>query len=37
VEKIIARRLKPIISEAISKEQFGFMEGRNIHEAILVA
>jgi hypothetical protein len=37
VEKIIARRLKPIISEAISKEQFGFMEGRHIHEAIWVA
>jgi hypothetical protein len=37
ISKIIARRLKPILSEAISKEQFGFLEGRQIHEAIGVA
>jgi hypothetical protein len=28
VAKIIARRLKPILSTTISKEQFGFLEGR---------
>jgi hypothetical protein len=37
IAKIIARRLKPLLSEAISKEQFGFLEGRQIHEAIGVA
>lgn len=37
VSKIIARRLKVILSEHISKEQFGFLEGRQIHEAIGVA
>jgi retron-type reverse transcriptase len=37
IAKIIARRLKPILSKSISKEQFGFLEGRQIHEAIGVA
>jgi hypothetical protein len=37
IAKIIARRLKPFLSEAISKEQFRFLEGRQIHEAIGVA
>jgi hypothetical protein len=37
IAKIIARRLKPLLSESISKEQFGFLEGRQIHEAIGVA
>jgi hypothetical protein len=37
VAKIISRRLKPILSEVISKEQFGFLNGRQIHEAIRVA
>jgi hypothetical protein len=37
VSKFIARRLKTILSEKISKEQFGFLEGRQIHEAIGVA
>jgi hypothetical protein len=37
VAKVIARRLKPILSYSISKEQFGFLEGRKIHEAIGVA
>jgi hypothetical protein len=37
VAKVIARRLKPILSGAISQEQFGFLEGRQIHEAIGVA
>jgi hypothetical protein len=35
--KLISRCLKPILSEAISKEQFGFLNGRQIHEAIGVA
>jgi len=37
VSKVIARRLKGILSEHISAEQFGFLEGRQIHEAIGVA
>lgn len=37
ISKIIAKTLKNIISEHISKEQFGFLEGRQIHEAIGVA
>jgi retron-type reverse transcriptase len=37
VAKIISRHLKPILSEVISKEQFGFLNGRQIHEAIRVA
>jgi hypothetical protein len=35
--KIISRRLKPFLSKTISQEQFGFLEGRQIHEAIGVA
>lgn len=34
--KIIARRIKEILSIKISKEQFGFLEGRKNHEAIRV-
>jgi hypothetical protein len=34
ISKIIAIRLKPILSRFISPEQFGFLEGRQIHEAI---
>jgi hypothetical protein len=37
VAKVIARRIKSILSASISKEQFGFLEGRQIHEAIRVA
>ena len=37
VSKVIARRLKVTLSEHISAEQFGFLEGRQIHEAIGVA
>lgn len=32
--KIIARRIKEILSRKNSKERFGFMERRQIHEAI---
>jgi len=37
ISKVIARRLKKTLSENISAEQFGFLEGRQIHEAIGVA
>jgi hypothetical protein len=35
--KIIARRLKVIFSRQISSEQFGLLEGREIHELVRVA
>jgi hypothetical protein len=37
VPKLISMHLKPILSEAISKENFGFLNGCHIHEAIRVA
>ena len=37
ISKIIAKRMKSVLSTHISKEQFGFLEGRQIHEAIGVA
>lgn len=37
ISKIISRRIKGILSKYISQEQFGFLEGRQIHEAIGVA
>lgn len=37
ISKIISKWLKEVLSEHISKEQFGFLEGRQIHEAIGVA
>eukprot|EP00253_Pinus_taeda_P029580 PITA_29580 len=37
IAKVIATRLVPILSRNISMEQFGFLEGRQIHEAIGVA
>jgi hypothetical protein len=37
VSKIIARRVKIILSNKISSEQFGFLEGRRIHETVGVA
>jgi len=37
ISKIIARRIKGILSTNISIEQFGFLKGRQIHEAIGVA
>lgn len=37
VSKIIARHIKIVLSRRISYEQFGFLEGRQIHEAIGVA
>jgi hypothetical protein len=37
IAKIISRRIKGILSKSISQEQFGFLEGRQIHEAIGVS
>ena len=37
ISKVISRRLKEVLSQPISSEQFGFLEGRQIHEAIGVA
>ena len=37
IAKVISSRLKVILSRCISSEQFGFLEGRQIHEAIGVA
>eukprot|EP00253_Pinus_taeda_P028145 PITA_28145 len=34
IAKVIALRIKPILSRHISPEQFGFLNGRQIHEAI---
>lgn len=35
--KVISKRLKAVLSKNISKGQFGFLQGRQIHEAIGVA
>jgi len=37
ISKIISKRIKRILSKNVSGEQFGFLEGRQIHEAIGVA
>jgi hypothetical protein len=37
ISKIIARRIKEILSRKISREQSSFLEGRKIHEVIGVA
>ena len=37
ISKFISRRLRDLLSEHISGEQFGFLKGRQIHEAIGVA
>eukprot|EP00253_Pinus_taeda_P003487 PITA_03487 len=37
IAKVIASRIVPILSRNISMEQFGFLDGRQIHEAIGVA
>ena len=37
VSKVISHRLNSILSEHITTEQFGFLEGRQIHKAIGVA
>ena len=35
--KIIANRLKETLQDHISREQYGFLKGRSIHDAIAVA
>lgn len=37
IERIIANRLKLILSKNVYKEQFAFLECRQIHEAIRVS
>eukprot|EP00253_Pinus_taeda_P034216 PITA_34216 len=37
IAKVIALRIAPFLSQNISMEQFGFLEGRQIHESIGVA
>jgi hypothetical protein len=37
ISKIIARRLKPMLSEVIGEEQFGFLQNRQIHDAVAIA
>lgn len=37
IAKIITNRIKPILSQNISKEKFAFLENKQIHEAIGVA
>ena len=37
IAKIIANRLKPLLSRHISSEQFAFLDHRQIHEAIATA
>ena len=34
ITKIIADRLKPMLGKAISEEQFGFLQGRQIHDVV---
>ena len=37
IAKVIALRIKPILSEIISEEQFGFLYNRKIHDVVSVA
>ena len=37
ISKVIASRLKPFLSKNIFVEQFGFLDGRQIHEVVGVA
>ena len=37
IAKIIAQMLKPILSNIITKEQFGFLFNRQIHDAVSLA
>ena len=34
IAKTISQRLKPILSEIISKEQFGFLFNRQMHDVV---
>ena len=37
ISKFIARHLKPMLSEIISEEQFGFLWNRQIHDAMAIS
>jgi hypothetical protein len=37
ISKIIACRLRPILSKVIGDEQFGFLQNRQIHDAVAIA
>jgi hypothetical protein len=37
ITKIIACRLRPILSKVIGDEQFGFLQNRQIHDAVALA
>ena len=37
IAKVIAQRLKPILSEVITKEKFGIFFDRQIHDAVSLA
>ena len=37
IAKEIAQRVKPIMSKIISKEQFGFLHNKKIHDAVSLA
>ena len=37
ISKTLALRLKPILSKVITQEQFGFLENRQIHDAVSLA
>ena len=37
IAKIIAQRIKPILSKVITEEQFGFLQNRQILDAVYIA
>ena len=37
ISKVIARRIKPMLSRCIQREQFGILQNRQIHDAVGVA
>ena len=37
IAKVLALRLKPVLSEIITEEQFGFLNNKNIHDAVSLA
>ena len=37
IAKVLALRLKPVLSDIISEEQFGFLNNRQIHDVVSLA
>ena len=37
IAKVLALRIKPVLSEIISEEQFGFLNNRHIHDSVSLA